>query len=375
MPRPLFISLCPTEVWRATRSEFSTAAAKEQLLSPIGSVYNEHMTSKERVYRAIERRGPDRTPLLYCNRDFEYSDVVGVGFAPSRDFVPSEPGATEWGYAWGALDKTMGQPHDHPLADWDRIAKYVPPDPYAPGRFDGVREQVAGLGDRFVRFGVGISGFNQATFLRGFDAFLLDLYANPDRVQRVLDFVFQFENGVIEQALALPIDCVAFGDDWGTQQGLMVSPEIWREVFRPRYAEQFERIHEAGKKVWFHSCGNVFAILQDLIDIGVDVIELLQPDLLGVEQLAQAFGGKVCFCCSVDHQRRAVSGTREEIFAYARRLRDVLGAYNGGFIGYIEDYASLGMSEQNYQWIREAFHSLDGENETPRAIVQGSASV
>jgi hypothetical protein len=154
---------------------------------------------------------------------------------------------------------------------------------------------------------------------------------------------------------------VSFGDDWGTQRGLMIAPALWRECFRPRYAQQFARVRRAGKKVWFHTCGNVYAILGDLIDIGVDVIELLQPDIFGVERLAREFGGKVCFCCSVDHQRRAVSGTREEIFAYARFLNDNLGAFNGGFIAYIEDYASLGMSEQNYQWIREAFHGLNPE--------------
>ncbi len=102
----------------------------------------------------------------------------------------------------------------------------------------------------------------------------------------------------------------------------------------------------------------MYDIITDLIDIGLDVIELLQPDLLGVERLAKRFGGKVCFCCSVDHQRRAISGTRDEIFSYARFLDDMLGGPQGGFIAYIEDYASLGMSEQNDQWIREAFHTL-----------------
>ncbi|MBI2435858.1 MAG: hypothetical protein HYV26_23635 [Candidatus Hydrogenedentes bacterium] len=323
------------------------------------------MTCKELVYRAIERTDPERTPMLYCNRDFEYSDIVGVGFGPSATFSPREPGESEWGYVWAALDDTMGQPHAHPLADWPRIEGYTPPDPYEPGRFDGISEQIARWDGKFVRFCVGISGFNQATFLRGFDNFMLDLYAEPSRVERVLDLVFDFENGLIDQAVRLPIDCVAFGDDWGTQQGLMIALDLWRKVFRPRYAEQFARIRRAGKKVWFHSCGDVFAIIDDLIDIGVDVIELLQPDLLGVERLAKAFGGRICFCCSVDHQRRAMSGTRDEIFAYARRLRDTLGTFNGGFIAYIEDYASLGMSEQNYQWIREAFHGLNEAEHTP----------
>lgn len=317
------------------------------------------VTRKEIVSRAIERTGPPRVPINYCNRDFDSSDTMGVGFASAAGFTPSQPGETEWGFVWEVLDDTMGQPKTHPLADWDRIADYAPPDPHAPGRFDGIEDVIAPWQDRFVKFGLSITGFNQATFLRGFEAFLADLYTGRAPAERVLDLVFDFENAIIEQALRYPIDAVAFGDDWGTQQGLMIDPGLWREVFRPRYADQFARVRRAGKKVWFHTCGNVYDIIGDLIDAGVDVLELLQPDLLGVERLARDFGGTVCFCCSIDHQRRAISGTRDEIFAYARFLRDTLAAFNGGFIAYIEDYACLGMTERNYQWIREAFHTLD----------------
>jgi hypothetical protein len=179
------------------------------------------------------------------------------------------------------------------------------------------------------------------------------------RAETVLNIVFEFENGIIERYCCYDVDAISFADDWGTQRGLMISPDLWRKAFRPRYSEQFALAHRAGKMVWFHSCGDIRAIIPDLIDIGVDVLELLQPDIFGVEYLAAHYGGKVCFCCSVDHQRRAVSGTRAEIFAYARYLRDQLGKFDGGFIGYIEDYASLGMSNENYQWISEAFQALN----------------
>ncbi len=316
------------------------------------------INSKENVLRAIERRHPLRVPLSYCNRDLDSSDVIGVGAGQDPAFKPACPGQSEWGFVWRSHDKTMGQPIDAPLADWDRSGCYVPPDPLARGRFDHWPDFLAANRHRFVKAGLGISGFNLATFLRGFEAFLEDFYTQRERAEHVLDLVFGFENALIDAYCAQPVDGVGFADDWGTQQNLMISPALWREVFRPRYAAQFERIHRAGKKVWFHSCGDVSAILGDLIDSGVDVLELLQPDIFGIERLASQYGGRVCFCCSVDHQRRAVSGTRDEIFDYARRLNDRLGCFDGGFIGYIEDYASLGMSEQNYQWIREAFRGL-----------------
>ena len=316
------------------------------------------LTSKEIVYRAIERTNPPRVPICYFNRDLEYSDTFAAGYAPAVNFVATEPGMREWGYVWQTLDDTMGQPIDSPLADWENIETFVPPDPDAPGRLDNVYVAVAEHADKFLKFGLGITGFNSAFFLRGFDQFMLDLHLDPERVERLLDLTFAFENGLIERVAPLPVDAVTFGDDWGTQRGLIIAPRLWRQIFRPRYADQFARVHQAGKKVWFHTCGDVYEIIGDLIEIGVDVLELLQPDVFGVERLARDFGGKVCFCCSIDHQRRAISGTREEIFAYARLLRDKLGAFDGGFIAYIEDYSSLGMSECNYQWIREAFHSL-----------------
>lgn len=317
------------------------------------------MNSREVVYRTIERRGTPRVPINYANRDLDISDTMTFSWQPAADFVPDGQGTTEWGYIWEVLDKTMGQPKKHPLADWAHAEAYAPPDPAAPGRFDGLEEALPQWCDKFIKFSVGISGFNQATFLRGFQTLLTDLYTAPERVERVLDVVFDFENALVERAVRYPVDAVMFADDWGMQKGLIVAPHLWREVFRPRYAEQFARVHQAGKKVWFHSCGDIHAIIGDLIEIGVDVLELLQPDLFGVERLARDFGGEVCFCCSVDHQRCAISGSRDEIFAYARLLRDTLGAFDGGFVAYVEDYSCLGMSEQNYHWISEAFQSLN----------------
>lgn len=314
------------------------------------------MTAKEVVLRAIEHRDPPRLPIHYCNRDFEYSDTISAGPLNAADFIPKTPGYSEWGYRWETLDGTMGQPCDLPLADESHFAGYTPPDAYAPGRLAHFPEFISTYADKFLRVGPGITGFNQATFLRGFENFLLDLYSDRALAERTLDLVFNYENALIEQFCQYPFDAVCFADDWGSQQGLLISPDVWREVFRPRYSEQFARIHQAGKKVWMHTCGNVAAIIGDFIDIGVDVLELLQPDLLGIDWLGREFGGKVCFCCSVDHQRRAITGTRDEIFAYVEKLVTTLGAFHGGFIGYIEDYHSLGMSEETYQVIREAFH-------------------
>jgi uroporphyrinogen decarboxylase len=316
------------------------------------------MIPRQIVVQAIERNRPPRAPIFYANRDFDSSDTYSVPYRPAASFVERTPGLSEWGFVWRKIDATMGQPRQSPLADWGRAASYVPPDPFAPGRLEHVARQAAAYAGKFIILDMGITGFNVAMFLRGFESFITDLYEAPDRVEHVLDLVFNFEKGIIRQAAGLPVDALRFGDDWGTQRCLMIKPELWRDVFAPRYRAQFRLAHSLGLKVWFHTCGNVFSIIGDLIAAGADVIELLQPDIFGVETLGAAFGGQVCFACAVDHQRRAISGSQEEIAAYARLLQQHLGSQNGAFIGYIEDYSCLGMSEQNYQWIRQAFHSL-----------------
>lgn len=316
------------------------------------------MKSRDIVLQAITRNYPPRVPLHYHNRDVEFSDTIDIKYRPAASFVETEPGLSEWGYVWRKLDATMGQPHNHPLADWERIDSYVPPDPNAPGRLDHVAPLAAMFPDKLVVVDMGITGANVAMFLRGFEAFVIDLYQECEQAERVIDLVMAYENGIIRRAAEGPADAVRFGDDWGMQQGLIIDPRLWRQVFAPRYEAQFALAHSLGLKVWFHTCGDVFSIIGDLIACGADVIELLQPDIFGVERLGDTFGGKVCFACSVDHQRRAISGTREEIVDYTQRLQRSLGGKNGGYIGFIEDYSSLGMSETNYQWLRAAFHGL-----------------
>jgi len=90
------------------------------------------MLPKEIVLRAIEFRHPPRIPVHYCNRDLDSSDTYTVGWDAANGFIPSQPGQSEWGFIWHSLDQTMGQPEGHPLADWDKLDTYVPPDPFAP---------------------------------------------------------------------------------------------------------------------------------------------------------------------------------------------------------------------------------------------------
>jgi uroporphyrinogen decarboxylase len=321
------------------------------------------MTGKEIVNKAIKMTNPPRIPLLFLNKDLEKSDFHFVNYMQAANFQYAGTNHSEWGFDWEKLDDTMGQPKNPPVTSWEALDCFVPPDPDDPARFVGMAEDIEANKDKYIIGSLGITGFNLATFVRGFEATLEGLYIERPGVEKLLDMVVAFECGIISHFGKHAVDCISFGDDWGTQKSLMISPGLWREVFKPRYREQFDLVHKLGKHVYFHCCGYIHDIIPDLIEIGADVLNLNQPDLFGVEELGREFGGKVCFNCPVDHQTVAIHGTRREIFDYVRRLKEHLGRFNGGFIGYIEEYHSIGMSAENYRAIVEAFESLNGTNE------------
>ena len=315
------------------------------------------MTQKDIVKSAVALKKPPRTPLYFCNRDIDKSDVIFTGYVPDPDFVPDIPGRTEWGYRSHSLDDTMGQPDLCPLEDsWEQLEGFKPPNPEVTERYRLIQPTIDENPDKYIVANLGITGFNMATFLRGFENFVMDIYIEEDNANALLDIILGFEEQVCRHYCSFDIDAVAFFDDWGSQKNLLVSPEKWREFFKPRYKKQFDLIHSLGKKVFFHCCGQISDIIPDLCEIGADILNLNQPELFGIEEMGRLYGGKACFCCPVDHQTVALTGSREEIFDYVRRLHESLGS---GFIGYIEDYRSCGMTDERYHDIVDAFMLLN----------------
>lgn len=315
------------------------------------------MTSKEAVLRCIEFQNPDFLPVLYFNKDLEKSDFVILNYASPKSFAPKVTGENEWGAVWENHDDgTMGQAKYCPLeTGYEMLENYAFPDAYAPGRFDEVQKSIAEASGKFLLGGYHLSGFAILTSLRGFENAMMDLYWERENFTKLLDRIAEFEMNIAQQYIDLGVDGIAFYDDWGSQSGLMISPKLWREIFKPVYKRQFDAIHQAGKKVYFHCCGDIKAILDDLIEIGADVLNLNQPDIFPIEYLSQKYRGKVCFNCPVDHQTVAIFGSDSQIHHYVDTLCSQLATKHGGYFGYIEEYKSVGMSDENYGSICNAF--------------------
>lgn len=311
------------------------------------------MKSKELVYRSIHMKDPDRVPILYFNADKEDSDIILVDVV--RHFMGPEKDMSEWGFVWERHDGTMGQPRKELIHTWEDLVKLKTPGALDKSRFAGIEEARSYYGDRYYLASMVLSGFTIMTFLRGFANTMEDLYENSDKLDKLADIVFGFEEDIIRQLKAYEVDGVAFYDDWGTQKNLIISPKMWREFFKPRYKKQFDLAHAQGLDVYFHSCGYILEIIPDLIEIGVDMLNLSQPNLYNIEKLGMEFGGKVCFVCPVSYQTTAITGTKEDIYNEAKRLIGHLGCFSGGLIGYVEEYNSIGMSDENYRHCVDAF--------------------
>ena len=175
-----------------------------------------------------------------------------------------------------------------------------------------------------------------------------------------MNMIFAFECELMRLAAQQGFHGIHFADDWATQRGMMIAPDMWRQLFKPGYQRQFALAHQLGLHVWYHCCGDFTPIAEDFHEIGVDVLNISQPNVVDVDSVGARLRGRQCFLIPISYQTVSITGTVAEIYAEAERLYEALGTPRGGFIGYVEEYSCMGMSPQNYRACAEAFRRLQG---------------
>lgn len=175
--------------------------------------------------------------------------------------------------------------------------------------------------------------FERSWNLRGFEKILEDVIDHPDFFEEVLDRLMNLYLVFVEYTCDLPIDAILFGDDWGDQRGIIIGPKRWRKFLKPRWARIYEAVHRHGKFVMHHSCGSVADIFPDLIEIGIDVLESVQPEAAGMNpyELKRKWGDKITFMGCLGSQTTIPFGTPESIQGEVSRLRNEMGL-GGGYI-------------------------------------------
>ena len=170
-------------------------------------------------------------------------------------------------------------------------------------------------------------------YLRGFETTLMDCVAEEDFFEELLERMTELTLALVKECAGVPADAIMMGDDWGDQRGVLIGPERWRRFYKPRYARIFEAIHDQGKLAIMHCCGSAADIMGDVIEIGLDVIESVQPEAAGMSPYAlkAAWGDKITFWGGLGSQSTIPFGTPDEIREEIRRLRREM-SKGGGYI-------------------------------------------
>jgi len=294
--------------------------------------------------------------MYLFDRDLDQADIVAAELIP---FPLPETGETDaWGQRWRRLDETMGQPDAAVVRSIEEIDALASPPVDADARRRAVAECCDKYPDKYVMASLGITGFNRASFLRGFDQALVDMLESPAAFTKLLDKVCAFEESIIEAVAGCGADAIALWDDWGMQSGLLTSKAMFEELVLGRYRRQFELVHGLGMDVFFHSCGRIETIVADLVEAGVDLMNVSQPNCNDLAAIGASLRGRATFVMPISYQTTSISGTPAEIRAEAKRMFELLAGAHGGFVGYVEDYRVMGMSEENYRACVEAFRAL-----------------
>ena len=199
--------------------------------------------------------------------------------------------------------------------------------------------------------------FERLNSLRGMQNVFLDFYLHKRETHRLIEALTDYLLELIRYWAEIGVDALFLTDDWGTQRSLMISLEMWREFFKARYGAIFDEVHRCGMDVLFHSCGNITQLIPELIDLGVDIINPLQPTAMDLNEIARVFAGDVAFWGGIDNQHLLVEATPEQVKEEVHRTIDLLGKPFGN--AYIVSPSNLMTPEiplENTRALCEACH-------------------
>ncbi|HEY5159429.1 MAG TPA: uroporphyrinogen decarboxylase family protein, partial [Anaerolineales bacterium] len=235
-----------------------------------------------------------------------------------------------FGVVWDrSIDKDIGNVEGCILSE-PTLENYTFPDPLDQRFFADIPERIAKYGDRFRVFQIGFSLYERAWTLRGMQNLLMDFYDHPKFVQELLNTIADYNIAQVKEALKYDIDAVYFGDDWGQQHGLQMGPKLWRNFIYPVLERMYRAVHEGGKYVFIHSCGDVDELFDDLIAIGLNCFNPFQPEVMDVAALIQRYHGRLVFHGGLSTQKTLPYGSVEDVQAETRRLLDL--GREGGYI-------------------------------------------
>ena len=346
------------------------------------------MLPRERVFRTLDFKAPDILPVEFhpsaagmnehgeklrdlfarFGQDFGDPREFRLARADPRDVGPDgrylrreqDFWGVEWEYKFFGI---AGHPVRRPLddwANWDNWVRQHPPEPPPLSEAERARTHAAAqrhMQTYFLKNGWG-SILEAMAAVRRFEDVLIDLETDAPEIHRLADHFLAFQLKQIDFLLARGVDAVQLADDFGTQEALLLSPKIWRRFFRPRYAEMIKPIKKAGKLVFFHSCGQVAGLLDDLAELGVNAIWPQLP-LYDAGALAAACRrNRVACALQLDRSHLMTYGTPAQVREAVQRSAREFRVEEGGFWYYVE--IDNGFPWENVRALVETIGELRG---------------
>jgi uroporphyrinogen decarboxylase len=337
------------------------------------------MNHRERVWTALNHKEPDRCPMQISftpefaarleddlklkgqglhnphgggntyeleralDEDMLLTSVGWVNGYYQEGYQDVEAYQDEWGVTWKCIEYETPygrgkytEPTGHPLAEDGAVEIYQAPDPDRPELYHEAERVLREFKDDFWIVGVTPTTiFESAWALRGYDQLMIDLATDSERANRILDIPFSFHKTVTQRLARLGVDMIWLGDDVGAQNAMLMSPRMWRKYFKPRMAELIAALRAINPHIWiaYHSDGLVYPIIPDLIEIGVEVLNPIQPAAMDPVRLKNEYGRNLCFWGSLDIQQTLPSGTPEQVRAEVTTRLKTIGRDGGLLIG------------------------------------------
>lgn len=313
------------------------------------------MTSRELVLKTLEFQKPARIPrqlwlLPWAQQNYpnelEYiktaypDDIIHCpGFhktLPRTEGDPFRIGTyvDEWGCIFdNKQDGIIGEVKEPVIRDLSQANTVNPPVACLSIDQDKINEYCAQT-DRFVLAGCCPRPFERLQFLRGTENTMMDMALESSEIIELIHIIHKFYLSEFEIWAQTDVDGMMFMDDWGSQNSLLISPELWRKRFKPLYLDYIDIAHNAGKKVFMHSDGYIMEIIEDLIELGLDAVNS-QIFCMGLPQLGEKFKGRITFWGEIDRQHLLPEGSKRDIIEAVNEINKNLYA-DGGVIAQME---------------------------------------
>ena len=266
--------------------------------------------------------------------------LTSVGWANSY-YMDNKAYVDEWGIGWDVqpYQTPYGIGHyteivAHPLVDDVAVADYQPPDPNREHLYSDAKQMIQAFKYEYWIVGVTVTTiFETAWALRGLEQMLLDMATDSDLANHILDIPYHYHLTAAKRLAELGVDMIWTGDDVGAQYGMLISPKMWREYLKPRMSNFFAELKAINPniKIAYHSDGDISPIIPELVDIGLDVLNPVQPASMDPIKLKREYADQLSFWGTIDEQHTLPFGSPTDVRNEVLERLSTTGK-NGGLI-------------------------------------------